>query len=114
MSGRGQCRDGIYPSASERNRCMKRERKPTSRRRVALYARVSTDQQAQEGTIDSQVSAVLARIEADGQTLETPMRFCDDGVSGATLARPALDRLRDQAAAGLIDRLYVLAPDRLA
>jgi hypothetical protein len=28
----------------------------------------------------------------------------DDGYSGSTLIRPALDRLRDQAAAGAIDR----------
>ena len=38
----------------------------------------------------------------------------DDGYSGSTLIRPALDRLRDQAAAGAIDRLYVLSPDRLS
>ena len=42
------------------------------------------------------------------------MRFIDEGQSGAVLVRPALERLRDQAAAGLIDRLYVHSPDRLA
>ncbi|MFI4983134.1 MAG: recombinase family protein, partial [Nevskiales bacterium] len=42
------------------------------------------------------------------------LSFIDDGVSGTTLVRPALERLRDQAAAGAIERLYVLAPDRLA
>jgi site-specific DNA recombinase len=82
--------------------------------RVALYARVSSDRQAQEGTIDSQVSAIRAQIDADGKMLESEMVFCDDGVSGTTLVRPALERLRDQAAAGTFDRLYVLAPDRLA
>jgi site-specific DNA recombinase len=41
-------------------------------------------------------------------------QFVDDGISGATLARPALDRLRDLAAVGAIDRIYVHAPDRLA
>jgi site-specific DNA recombinase len=30
------------------------------------------------------------------------------------LVRPALERLRDQAAAGAVDRLYVYSPDRLA
>ncbi len=93
---------------------MKREGQPKNQRHVALYARVSTDQQAQEGTIDSQVSAIRARIEAAGDVLEAERCFCDDGVSGATLVRPALERLRDQAAAGAIDRLYLLAPDRLA
>ena len=85
-----------------------------SERRVALYARVSSDTQAQEGTIDSQVSAVRARIASDGETLGAESCFCDDGVSGSTLVRPALERLRDQASAGAIDRLYVLSPDRLA
>jgi site-specific DNA recombinase len=42
------------------------------------------------------------------------MTFVDEGYSGGSLVRPALERLRDQAAAGALDRLYVLAPDRLA
>ncbi len=41
-------------------------------------------------------------------------QFVDDGISGATLVRPALDRLRDLAAVGAIDRVYVHSPDRLA
>ena len=35
-------------------------------------------------------------------------QFVDDGISGATLARPALDRLRDLAAVGAIDRMRSL------
>jgi site-specific DNA recombinase len=93
---------------------MRRERKPEGPRRVALYARVSTDGQAREGTIDSQLSAIGAAIAAAGDSPEAGLTFCDDGVSGASLVRPALERLRDQAAAGAIDRVYVLAPDRLA
>ena len=42
------------------------------------------------------------------------MHFLDEGYSGSTLLRPQLERRRDQAAAGALDRLYVLAPDRLA
>ncbi len=41
-------------------------------------------------------------------------RAADDGFSGASLVRPALERLRDVAAAGEIERLYVYSPDRLA
>ena len=82
--------------------------------RAALYARVSSEQQAQAGTIESQVSAVVERALADGLTIEAESRFIDDGHSGATLVRPSLERLRDVAAAGGIDRLYVLCPDRLA
>ena len=42
------------------------------------------------------------------------MQFLDDGYSGTTLVRPALERLRDLVAAGAVDRLYIHSPDRLA
>ena len=42
------------------------------------------------------------------------MQFLDEGYSGATLIRPALERLRDVVAAGSVDRLYIHSPDRLA
>jgi site-specific DNA recombinase len=41
-------------------------------------------------------------------------QFVDGGYSGATLIRPALDRLRDLATVGVIDRIYVHSPERLA
>ena len=81
---------------------------------AALYARVSSDRQAEAGTIASQVEALEQRMRADGLAVEAELRFLDDGYTGATLARPELERLRDLAATGGIDRLYVLCPDRLA
>lgn len=81
---------------------------------VAFYARVSSDQQAKRGTIESQITALTERIVADGEQIVEDMRFIDAGVSGATLIRPQLERLRDRAALGLVDRLYVLSPDRLS
>jgi site-specific DNA recombinase len=81
---------------------------------AALYARVSSSQQAETNTIASQVAALEARIQADGFQLPTEFYFLDEGHSGSTLFRPALERLRDQAAAGVIDRLDVHSPDRLA
>ncbi len=81
---------------------------------VAFYARVSSDQQAKEQTIDSQILALHQRIQNDGLTIQPNLAFVDNGFSGTTLLRPALEQLRDQIAAGTIDRLYVLAPDRLA
>jgi site-specific DNA recombinase len=80
----------------------------------ALYARVSSDQQAKDQTIASQVEALRQRVRQDGLALDEAMCFLDEGCSGSTLVRPALERLRDQAAAGAIDRLYVHSPDRLA
>ncbi|WP_422930055.1 recombinase family protein [Singulisphaera sp. PoT] len=82
--------------------------------RVALYVRVSGEQQAKEDTIDSQLRAVMQRIAGDALECDPELRFVDDGYSGSILARPGLERLRDQAAAGAVDRLYVLDPDRLS
>ncbi len=81
---------------------------------VAVYARVSSEQQAQDHTLASQVEALRQRVRDDGLTLEEELCFIDEGYSGSTVVRPALERLRDQAAAGAIDRLYVHSPDRLA
>jgi len=81
---------------------------------AALYARVSSEQQAVAQTIPSQVAALQARIETDGAQLTAERQFIDEGYSGSTLVRPALERLRDLAAAGGVDRLYVHSPDRLA
>lgn len=82
--------------------------------RAAIYARVSSERQAQEDTIASQVQALRSRVREEGLTLDEELCFIDDGYSGSTLVRPALERLRDQAAAGAIERLYVHSPDRLA
>ena len=82
--------------------------------RAALYARVSSDQQAEAGTIASQVEDLKGRANADGCPVEQQMCFLDEGYSGSTLVRPALERLRDLVAEGAIDRLYVHSPDRLA
>jgi site-specific DNA recombinase len=81
---------------------------------AAIYARVSSDQQAAAHTIASQVAALRERVTLDGLVLPEAMQFLDEGYSGATLVRPALERLRDVIAAGAIDRLYVHSPDRLA
>jgi site-specific DNA recombinase len=86
----------------------------TSPIRAALYARVSSEQQAQEETIASQVAALRERVASDGLSVEEECCFLDDGYSGTTLVRPALERLRDLAAAGGFQRLYVHSPDRLA
>ena len=81
---------------------------------VALYARVSWEPDAEAQTIQSQVEALRAHVAALGLTVPPELEFLDEGASGATLVRPALERLRDLAAAGGLDALYVHAPDRLA
>jgi site-specific DNA recombinase len=80
----------------------------------ALYARVSSESQARDNTIASQVTALRERIAADGLPLEPDHSYVDEGYSGSILSRPALERLRDAVAGGHIERIYVHAPDRLA
>jgi site-specific DNA recombinase len=81
---------------------------------VALYARVSSDQQAERGTIDSQIAALRERAAADGHMVLPDDVYVDDGFSGTTLLRPALERLRDRIAEGIVELVYVHSPDRLA
>jgi site-specific DNA recombinase len=86
----------------------------TARGSVALYARVSSESQARDNTIASQVAALRECIAADGFQLEPDHNYVDEGYSGAILFRPALERLRDAIAGGQVERIYVHAPDRLA
>ena len=81
---------------------------------TAFYARVSTESQARDNTIASQIAALRERLTADGGQVEPDHAYVDEGYSGSNLLRPGLERMRDAVAAGRIDRLYVLAPDRLA
>ena len=80
--------------------------------RIALYARVSTQQQEVRGTIGSQIEALRARAHRDEH--EVVQEYIDDGHSGATLDRPGLDALRDAAERGLVEAVLCLCPDRLA
>src|SRR6266446_6040919 len=78
------------------------------------YARVSSEQQGAAHTIESQLAALTERARSDGTPVPVERQFVDEGFSGATLVRPALDRLRDLSATGVINRIYVHSPDRLA
>jgi site-specific DNA recombinase len=71
----------------------------------ALYARGSSAQQADAHTGASQGAALRERVAADGLTVSEAMQCLDAGYSGATLLRPALERLRAVIAAGRVDRL---------
>jgi DNA invertase Pin-like site-specific DNA recombinase len=73
---------------------------------------VSTEAQADRGTIGSQLGLLREHIGAAGDELVG--EYVDDGYSGARLDRPGLDALRDAAEAGLIERVWCLSPDRLA
>jgi site-specific DNA recombinase len=81
---------------------------------VAIYARVSSARQKKDQTIGSQTAAL--RAYAAEKRLELPEEwvFEDEGHSGATLVRPALERLRDLVAQVGVDVVLCYAPDRLA
>jgi predicted site-specific integrase-resolvase len=103
------------PSAPEQLGTPKRRKIPLKLSpRSALYARVSRDQQAQHDTIASQLAAVQAFATARGVRIDPDLIFADNGSSGTTLARPKLDALRDKAAAGEIEQLLILHPERRA
>jgi site-specific DNA recombinase len=82
--------------------------------RIAVYARVSTQRQTQMQTIDQQLERLQAHFQTHGWEWRDDLVFRDDGYSGASLKRPGLDRLREQAALGHFDRVLITAPDRLA
>ena len=82
--------------------------------RPAIYVRASSKGPVGTGAIASQVDALRARIRQDDLVLEGSFCFIDEGASGISSHRPALDRLRDRAATGAADRIYVHSPDRLA
>jgi site-specific DNA recombinase len=81
---------------------------------AALYARVSSARQKKDQTIGSQTAALRAHARQLGLEVPEEWIFCDEGHSGATLVRPALEALRDLAAQGCVDVVLCYSPDRLA
>jgi site-specific DNA recombinase len=79
---------------------------------AAIYARVSTERQEEQKTIDSQIHELREACKKDG--VEIAKEYTDDGFSGTLLARPGLDQLRDDVSKGLFSAVYILSPDRLA
>src|SRR5919201_3203645 len=81
--------------------------------RVALYARVSSEDQAERGSIDNQRDFLRKFTQLYQMTVTD--EYCDDGVSG-TLSlqeRPAGRRLLDDAKAGVFQTVVVYRLDRL-
>ncbi|ROO59780.1 site-specific DNA recombinase [Micromonospora sp. Llam0] len=81
---------------------------------AAIYARVSSARQKQDDTIVSQTAAVRAHAERNRLEVPAEWVFEDEGHSGATLVRPALERLRDLVAGVGVDVILCYSPDRLA
>jgi site-specific DNA recombinase len=79
---------------------------------IATYGRVSTSNQENEGTIETQLSAVNQFAEKNGFSIVK--QYIDNGWSGDSLARPALDQLREDAKKKIWEAVLIYDPDRLA
>src|SRR5260370_30504076 len=82
--------------------------------KIALYARVSSTQQAQTQTIEEQLYRLHTHCQNQHWSEHDLVTFLDNGYSGASLKRPGLDRLRDAAARAEIDQILLTEPSRLA
>jgi site-specific DNA recombinase len=93
--------------------------KPVVRkRRCAIYTRKSTEEGLDQefNSLDAQreaCEAYVASQKAEGWVL-APSRYADGGFSGATLQRPALQRLIADIEASSIDIVVVYKIDRLS
>ena len=81
--------------------------------RVAIYTRVSSQEQAEKGTsLESQAEQLEAFCK--GQKWEIFNHYVDGGFSGKDGNRPALQALRRDAKAGYFEKVAVWKLDRLA
>ena len=86
---------------------------PAAQDRAAVYVRVSTDGQSEDGgSLESQEAACRALCQARGW--EVARLFIDAGRSGGTLEREGLGQLREAVAAGEVAVVVVYALDRLS
>ena len=80
---------------------------------AAVYARVSTSEQAEHGySLPDQIEKCSDRARALGAA--EVVVFEDGGESGAKLDRPGLSQLREAVRAGAVQLVVMLDPDRLA
>ncbi len=81
---------------------------------AGIYARVSSDRQKEEHTIDSQVASLVEYAQLNKYVVPDDWIFQDEGYSGSILERPGLERLRDLASEGQIETVLIYSPDRLS
>src|SRR3989338_3514395 len=81
-------------------------------RLIATYARVSTSAQEEQQTIQNQVNSLQEFAKKNSYTIVE--EYTDDGWSGDILARPSLDKLRQDAKSKVWEAVLIYDPDRLA
>lgn len=85
---------------------------PQTNKQIAIYARVSSSNQENEGTIETQLSAIYAYAKDKGYVII--QEYHDNGWSGDSIVRPNLDRLRVDAKKKFWNAVLIYDPDRLA
>lgn len=84
-----------------------------SGKRIAIYARYSSDKQSASSAQD-QVERCLRLVRERGGDVPPQLRFMDAAVSGASLQRPEFERMMGLARTRKINVLVVEDPDRLS
>ncbi len=80
-------------------------------RRAALYARVSTEEQTNNFSIDNQLDHLRKVSNEKGYTATE--EYVDGGFSGTTMNRPAFTKLMEDCRSGEISIVFVYKLDRL-
>ena len=81
---------------------------------VAVYARVSSEQQEKDETIESQMAILQDYAKEHKMKLLDDDLYIDEGYSGNILRRPALDKLLDGVYENSYQQVLILNPFRLA
>lgn len=81
---------------------------------LALYRRVSTDRQADEGySLDVQKEKLIA-FSKTMENVEEIREYTDDGYSGGSLDRPGMRQMIEDVESGIITHVIVVKLDRLS
>lgn len=81
---------------------------------LALYRRVSTDKQADEGySLDVQMEKLQAYAKTMSNVKDTRL-YTDDGYSGSSLDRPGMKHMIEDIESGVITHVVVVKLDRLS
>lgn len=81
---------------------------------VAIYIRWSTEDQSEGTTLAVQMEACQHYVASQGWRVREDLIFIDDGYSGGSLDRPAINKLRKSVKAGEVDCVVVFKLDRLS
>jgi DNA invertase Pin-like site-specific DNA recombinase len=81
---------------------------------AAIYARVSTEDQGKGFSTPTQIEAGQKLAAHEGYAVPDSHVLIDEGISGTTMDRPALRKLRDLVNAQAIAAVVVHDPDRLS